>query len=109
MTNAMFARDILYPTQKPFEPGSVHVTVHPPENSGGIPMVIEAKTNHNPLDYITEILGILQADVFDRIRIDIKASGILFFRKQDGSFYRVKYTGKDQYTAEKIQQTEELF
>ncbi len=111
MKKAMFERDILYPTQKPFEPGSVHVTVFPPENSGGIPMVIEAKTSHNLLDYVPDIVGILQADVFDRIRIDIKVSGMLFFKKQDGSntFYHVRFTGKDKYSVEEIQQNDGLF
>jgi hypothetical protein len=110
MKQAMFERDILYPTQKSFEPGSVHVTVYPPENSGGLPVVIVAKTLHNPLDYIPEILGILQADVFDRIRIDIKASGILYFKPYDqkASCCRVRYTDKDKYDIEEVLDAEPL-
>ncbi len=110
LKKAMFERDILYPTEKPFEPGSVHVTVYPPENSGGIPVVIASKTSHNALDYVSEILGILQADVFDRIRIDIKASGILYFKPHDkkSTFYRLRFTDKENYVAEEIKETESL-
>lgn len=104
MRKAMFERDILYPTQNPLEPGSVHVTVYSPENTGGLPVVIKAKTDHNPVDYVTEILGILQTDVFDRIRIDIRTSGIIFFVPFDknASCCRVVFTEKDKYTTEEI-------
>ena len=44
MKKAMFERDILYPTQNPLEPGSVNVKVYPPENTGGLPIVVKAKT-----------------------------------------------------------------
>lgn len=110
LKKAMFERDILYPTEKPFEPGSVHVTVYPPENTGGIPVVITAKTAHNSLEYISEILGILQTDVFDRIRIDIKVSGILYFLPYDKKTtrYRVHFEDKDKFTVEEIPETDSL-
>lgn len=104
----MFERDILYPTDKPFEPGSAHVTVYPPENSGGLPIVITSKTSHNSLDYVMEILGILQADIFDRIRIDIKVSGILYFipDEEKNTCYRLHFTDKEKYRVEEMKKTE---
>lgn len=93
MKRAMFERDLLYPTNNQFEPGSVHVTVYQPGQAGGIPVMIEAKTAHNPLDYLNDIVAILQADVFDRIRIDIRKSGILNLKLNDGNYkyYRIKF------------------
>lgn len=109
MKKAMFERDILYPTQKTSEPGSVHVTVYPPKNSGGIPVVIEAKTVHNPSDYIPEIVEILQVDVFDRIRIDVKKCGILLFKaEQNAPYYRVSFSEKDKYSIEEIEEVDLL-
>ncbi|MGI6122840.1 MAG: hypothetical protein ACOYIG_01455 [Acetivibrionales bacterium] len=104
MNKAMFERYILYPTQNPLEPGSAHVTVYPPENSGGLPIVIKAKTNHNPVDYVIEIISILQTDVFDRIRIDIRSKGIIYFVpfEKNISPVRVKFTEKDNYTIEEV-------
>ncbi len=104
MKKAMFERDILYPTQNPLEPGSVNVTVYPPENTGGLPIVIKAKTYHNPVDYVMEIIGILQTDIFDRIRIDIRSKGIIYFVPYDKnvSSVRVKFTEKDNYNIEEV-------
>lgn len=106
----MFERDILYPTNKISEPGSVHVTVYPPENSGGIPVVITAKTSHNSMEYVNDILGILQTDIFDRIRIDVKTNGILYFIPFDKKniCYKVKFADKDNFNVEEITETEPL-
>ena len=103
MRQSMFERDLLYPTEKQFEPGSVHITVFQPEESGGIPILIEAKTFHNPLDYISDIIGLLQADVFDRIRIDIRKSGILFFKSDENRYFKVKYLDKGVFQTEPIE------
>lgn len=104
MKKAMFERDILYPTQNLMEPGSVHVTVYSPENTGGLPIVIKAKTDHNPIDYVNEIITILQTDVFDRIRIDIRTYGIIYFvpHDQNASCCRVHFTDKDNYICEEV-------
>jgi len=101
MNKAMFERDILYPTDKPHEPGCIHVSVYPPEQMGGIPLIIEPKTSHNPLDYIADILVILQADIFDRIRIDIKSCGIIYFKGENNN-YRLKFSDKVSYTVEEV-------
>jgi hypothetical protein len=110
MKKAMFERDILYPTQNPLEPGSVQVTVYSPENTGGLPIVIKAKTNHNPVDYVMEIISILQTDIFDRIRIDIRTSGIIYFVPHDknASCCRVCFTDKDKYICEEVLDAEIL-
>ncbi len=104
MKKAMFERDILYPTQNPLEPGSVNVTVYSPENTGGLPIVVKAKTNHNPVDYVIEIVGILQTDIFDRIRIDIRSKGIIYFVTYDKNIspVRVKFVEKDNYIIEEV-------
>jgi hypothetical protein len=108
LKKAMFERDILYPTDKTFEPGSVHVTVYPPENSGGLPVVIASKTSHNALDYVSEIVDILQADIFDRIRIDIRTSGILYFKPDEkkDTCYRLQFTDKENFTVEEMKETD---
>lgn len=103
MKNAMFERDLLYPTNSQFEPGSVHVIVYQPDSSGGIPVVIEAKTSHNPLDFIPDIIGILQADLFDRIRINIRKTGILYVKSEDGVYYKVsRRIDQDDYEAVQV-------
>jgi len=100
MKQAMFERDILYPVRKEQEIGSVHMTVLQPEKDGGIPLMIEAKTEHDPLDYITEIVNLIQADVFDRIRIDIRKSGIIYVRTGDGRYCRIRFQDGNRYSSE---------
>ena len=104
MKKAMFERDILYPTQNPLEPGSVNVTVYSPEITGGLPIVVKAKTNNNPVDYVVEIVSILQTDIFDRTRIDIRSKGIIYFVPYDKNIspVRVKFTEKDNYIIEEV-------
>ena len=104
MRKAMFERDILYPTQSPLEPGSVHVTVYSPENTGGLPIVIKGKTAHNPADYALDIVEILQTDIFSRIRINIKEIGILYFIPIDPkcSPVKIKFAANDNYTVEEV-------
>lgn len=110
MKKSMFERDILYPTQKIYEPGSVHVTVYPPVNSGGIPVVIESKTEHNPLEYINEIISIIQTDVFDRIRINLKTSGILYIKShnQREASCKITFDDKDKYSIEEVLDVDSL-
>lgn len=102
MKQAMFERDLLYPTKKQDEPGSVHITVLQPDKSGGLPILVEAKTEHNPLDYITEIVNHIQSDIFDRIRIDIRKSGILYFKVNQNRFCRIRYQDQERYTSELV-------
>lgn len=100
MNQAMFERDLLYSTASQYDPGSVHITVFQPEKAGNLPILIEAKTDHNPLDYVSEIVDQIQTDIFDRIRIDIRKSGILYFRVDQNRYCRVRYQDQKQYRSE---------
>ncbi len=102
MKQAMLERDLLYPTNKEYEIGSVHITVFQPDKHGGIPIMIEAKTEHNPLDYISDIVNLIQADVFDRIRIDIRKSGILYIREDQDRYRMIRYQEGNRYTSEMV-------
>ena len=89
MYNHMFERDLLYPTDNALEPGSVHVSVLNPDIEGRLPVLISSKTEHNPIDYIDALIDIIQVDIFDRIRIDIRESGVFFFEKGDNSYTKL--------------------
>lgn len=100
----MFERDLLYPTDKQFEPGSVHITVFQPETEGGIPILVEAKTDHNPLEYIADIVNLIQTDLFERIHIDIRKSGIFYFRTDEKRYCRVRYEDQNRYSTEFVKE-----
>ena len=71
-SDVLFERDMLFPTDDALEPGSVHIKVYVRNKNVKIPVVIESKTSHSPLKYIDVIVRIMQADIFDRLIIDIK-------------------------------------
>lgn len=104
MDNALFERDLLYTTQNSSEPGSVNVKVYSPNESGKLPIVIKIKTSHNPLDYIHAILETLQTDVFNRIKIDIKQVGIIYFLSINEQFQplKVRFASDDKYSLEEV-------
>ena len=85
MKEPMFERDLLYPTDIAFEPGSVHIRVYAPETDGRMPVHIEAKTSHNLLDHLESIMTVMQSDIFDRIRMDIRRSGTVILYPHDKS------------------------
>ena len=85
MREPMFERDLLYPTDVAFEPGSVHIRVYAPDPDGRIPVHIEAKTNHNLIDHLESIMNVMQSDIFDRIRMDIRRSGTVILYPYDKS------------------------
>lgn len=92
MNQPMFERDLLYPTDVLFEPGSVHVRVFAPESDGRMPVHIEAKTNHDLVDYIEPIMTLMQSDIFDRIRMDIRRSGVIYLHPfAEGETICVRY------------------
>lgn len=105
MYKPMFERDILYPTQNAFEPGSAHITVYNPRSDGQLPIIISGKTDHNPSDYKYDIAGILQTDIFDRIRINIKEIGILYFvsTNKEKPVVKVKFLANGEASVEEIQ------
>ncbi|MBP7176284.1 MAG: hypothetical protein KBA53_08745 [Thermoclostridium sp.] len=105
MYTPMFDRDLLYPTKSQMEPGSVHVAVMKPDNQGKLPVFISSKSNHNPMDYLPTLIGILQADIFDRTRIDIKERGLFFFVLPNNEYIKLFYQDGQQVT-EKVSNVE---
>jgi len=91
MHEPMFERDLLYPTNCQPEPGSVHVTVLRPDIIGKLPILIVPKTVHNPVDYIDTLIDIIQADIFDRIRISIRDQGIFFFQVKENEYIKLTF------------------
>lgn len=91
--NPMFERDLLYPTGDPTQPASVHIVVYPPKNNGLMPVLVEAKTSHTHVEYLDTIVTIMQTDVFDRIRMDLRKVGELYFKDQpaDSTYVRIYY------------------
>ncbi len=79
-SDILFERDMLYPTDDTLEPGSVHIKVYAPDKNVKIPVVIESKTSHSPLKYIDVIVRIMQADIFDRLIIDVKKNVDIYIR-----------------------------
>lgn len=76
----LFERDILYPTDNSGDPGSIHIQVFGPDRNIKIPVVIEAKSNHSPLNFIDSIVRIMQSDIFDRIFIDVRKNVDIYLR-----------------------------
>ncbi|MCX8130149.1 MAG: hypothetical protein N3I35_08625 [Clostridia bacterium] len=78
--NIVYERDLLYPTENMFEPGSIHVELLSPNKKGSMPVLIEGKTSHSPAKYIDSIIRIMQSDIFDRIHIDVKHNINLYIK-----------------------------
>lgn len=89
--NVLYTRDLLYPTDTIYEPGSVHVEILNPTKQGKMPVVIESRTSHSPIDYIDSIISIMQSDIFDRIHINIKNNVSLYIKVGDNDELAQKY------------------
>lgn len=102
--NAMFERDLLYPTDNPAHPGSVHIKVYPPRTNGNILVVVESRTPHAHHEYLETILTIMQTDVFDRIRMDIRRSGELYFQNEldDRNYLKVQFVDGKSVLSENV-------
>jgi hypothetical protein len=90
----LFERDLLYPTGNNYEPGCIHLRMFKPDNSDNIPIIIESKTSHSPVDHIEAIIKIIQSDILDRIYIDIKNHVNLYIQNHGeaaGTFAEAKY------------------
>ena len=98
MHKPMFERDLLYPTDSLLEPGSVRVAVLNPDVLGKLPILIIPKTSHNPLEYINILIDIIQVDIFNRIRINIKDQGIFFFKVNENEYVKLIYEDGKQVT-----------
>lgn len=81
--DALFERDMLYPTENLNEPGSVRIKVLNPNNNARIPVIIESKSIHSPLKYLDSIERIMQSEIFDRIFVDIKKSVSIYIVSND--------------------------
>lgn len=79
----VYERDLLYPTDNMFEPGSIHVEMLQPNKKGSMPVLIESRTAHSPKKYIDSIIRIMQSDIFDRIHIDVKHNLNLYIKTND--------------------------
>lgn len=79
----LFERDMLYPTDNSIEPGCIHAQVYGPDTEAKIPVVLEAKTPHSPLQYIDNIIRVMQSEIFDRIFIDVRKSVDIYIRLND--------------------------
>lgn len=98
MFEPMFERDLLYPVDFQSEPGSIHITVLKPDTKGKIQILITPKTDHNPFDYADSLIGILQADIFDRARIDIKKQGVFFFKSENDEYIKLIFEDGERIT-----------
>jgi len=102
-SDVLFERDMLFPTDNALEPGSVHIKVYGPDKDVKIPVVIESKTSHSPLKYIDAIVRIMQADIFDRLTIDVKKNVDIYIRADselsakygNHQYIRVNYSEED--------------
>lgn len=70
----LLERDMLYPTSNGIEFGSIHIQVFSPDQNARVPLVVESKSGHSPLNNMDTIVRIMQSDIFDRVFIDIKKS-----------------------------------
>lgn len=79
----LLERDMLYPTGNSNEPGSIHIQVYPPDTNARIPVLLESKSGHSPIENIDTIVRIMQSDIFDRIFIDVRKNVDIYIRKID--------------------------
>lgn len=91
--NAVYERDLLYPTDNISDPGSIHVEILNPTKAGRMPVVIECKTAHSPIKNINAIIRVMQSDIFDRILVDIKKNVDLYIRTHSFEDLQSQYAG----------------
>ncbi len=102
----MFQRDLLYPTESIVEPGSVHVNIYNPNSQGKMPVEIESKTNHSPIQYLDVILRIMQSEIFDRILLNVKANTTIYIKSTEEI---KKEYGCDNYVVVRFDKDEKVF
>ncbi len=83
--NSVYERDLLYPTESLFEPGSIHIEMLSPDKNNKIPVIVESRTAHSPMTNIGTIIRVMQNDIFDRVLIDIKSNVLLYIKVTDES------------------------
>lgn len=104
MKTAIYEKDVLYSAKDSANPGIAKIEVYAPDNSGSIPVIVRQKSPHDPLEYISNIMDILQTDFFERIRTDLINNGIIYVMKtNDSTYYHVKFSEDGSYTIEEIE------
>ena len=78
--SVVYEKDLLYPTDSLYEPGSVRVKILDPNKKAKIPVIVESRTGHSPLDYIESVLNVIQTDVLNRVHLDVKKNVLLYFK-----------------------------
>jgi hypothetical protein len=92
----LYERDFLYPTNNRLEPGSVRIKVLSPNKRTKIPIIIEKRSEHDPSEFFDSILKIMQSEIFDRIRIDLKLNTEIYISRGDkakGEFMKAVFAG----------------
>jgi len=89
----LYSRDMLYPTENLYEPGSVHVDVLSPDKSARLSVIVESKTEHSLVKNIDSIVRIMQNDIFDRILVNIKSNVSLYLKTNEE--LKKDYGGKE--------------
>ncbi len=104
ITDILFEKDMLYPTDNSIEPGCIHIRVISPDNRNKLPVLIEDKSGHSPLKYIDSIIRLMQTDIFDRILVDIKKNVDLYIKadNSESAYHKVLMAG-DKITTELVE------
>lgn len=91
-TNIIYQRDLLFMTEK-MELASIHVDILNPNKEGKMHVIIETRTDHSPIDNIDLILKVIQADIFERINIDLKSNVRLFLDVETSTHLKNTFSG----------------
>ena len=67
----VYQRELLFATNDPNEVGVVRVKLYSAKKNKKIVAVIEAKSEHNPKDFMKSILESIQIEMFKRINVKI--------------------------------------
>ncbi|MEZ0536940.1 hypothetical protein ACAG39_06765 [Caldicellulosiruptoraceae bacterium PP1] len=70
MDNAFYKVNLLYPTEKPLEPGIILVTIEKPHKNK-LPIEVKSLDEKDILKYIPQIAKEIQDQILDRININI--------------------------------------
>ncbi len=101
----LFERDLLFATDDSNEIGVVKVKLYGAEKLSKITAVIEAKSEHNPLQYVESVLHSLDVEIFKRININIIDNIDVIFNNS-GKVLRVTFESKDSFIPYQLEEVE---